>query len=234
MLAVAAEEEFRLKIRLHLTVHFFLEKTHRLMFQRQPAFDNETCLQALLGKDDLLLDALIVHFQPQVAAYLRKLNAKPQEAQDIFFIAIEAIWEKSQQDGFKLTGDFSTLLFSICKYQWYKIYRRKKITAEGVSPEDLDVPFPETGFEQVLEKTEQFDFIEEKLNNMAGKCRKLLIRRFREEASQAEIVAEFGYANSNAASQRVHRCLERLKKMVKEDDKFAELFGQPALQKIAS
>lgn len=195
-------------------------------------FDNESCLAALRSGDDRLLGTLIDTMQPEIVAFLKRRKASTAEAEDIFFISIQTLYEAAQIPGFILTN-YRGYLYSVAWKQWLKECRRKKKTVGLVTPEEPEVyyPEPDAPVDQLLEQVEQQNLVLEYIDKITDPCRRLLLLYIREQYSYEEIALEMGYSNAESARQQKFKCQKKLKILIKKDPRYRELLlNEPVKQ----
>ncbi|MCW5924010.1 MAG: sigma-70 family RNA polymerase sigma factor [Saprospiraceae bacterium] len=194
--------------------------------------DPEHCLSALRSEDDRSLEALIAHFQPDIMRRLKKWGASHAEAEDIFYICIEALHWAAQMPDFQLT-DCRAWLRKAAWFQWLKELRRKKRFDNGVTPEDLAVYSPETDvlINEALDNVARRSLIWEHIERLSDRCRRLLILAVREERGYDEIAREMGYSDADSARQQRFKCQKRLKELIEKDPRHRQLMFNEKVSK---
>lgn len=176
------------------------------------AVDNAAFRAALTSGDDLMLNDLINRVNPDVKKYLTALGAQTNEAEEIFFISLEALWERGRRRAFEPDFKFFPFLLEIAKHTWYNHLRRKKNTVEGLTEEVLGLLSTEPDVHDLVAAVELRTRILRYLNQLGDPCKTLLIR-WSEGAPFEEIADELGYANVESVRQQKFKCLKRLRKI---------------------
>jgi len=193
---------------------------------RQKKFDNATCLAGIKAGDSAVLEAIIAAFQPGVTAYVRSMGGSEADAEDIFATALEALYGKLQKEELILTDSFEAYLFTICKFQWLKLFRQKK-RMRGVTNAQEQLPDDEASRpDRALERRLLHAYVRAAFQHLSADCRRIIQMRW-DGHSYADICTALGYGSEGYARKRKHVCRERLIKLVKQDARIRELYGQP-------
>lgn len=187
-----------------------------------PDQTNDWYLSGLLNDDDDALKAIIEKCRPPLIRWVARNSGSPEDGEDAFMYAIEVVYRKVKSGELRLSCAFSTYVFQVGKYWWLKQLRRKKALVP-VTEEDSQV-FSHIVSESRswLELTERRMFLQEKLGLLGNPCQRLL-QLFLQGAKLPEI-AEAMDIKYNTARKRKSRCIEKLRQLVQEDNRFFDLF----------
>lgn len=190
-----------------------------LIYTGMSLHPDQRYIEAILRNDTEALRQMIGECYPPVEAWICRNNGTREDAKDMFGHALEAICAKLHDGGeIKLQSRFSTFIFSICRFQWLKRLRRKKIelqvrfdAIEVLTDEMIELGQDESASGLV-------NFVRRKLELLGDSCRSLLELCWGEEKKSMDEIAQIqGFASANYASKRKHECLEKLKQIIRAD-----------------
>lgn len=141
---------------------------------------------------------------PAVASFVAKMGGSVDDAKDIFHDAIVIFFEKNVTP-----GNPGAYILGIAKHLWIRKYHHDKhrVSLEDVErnitiPEDESVPLSQ----RLL-----------RLVEISGKaCLELLQAFYYERLSPERIAKAFNYSTAHSATVQKFKCLEKLRKAVKQ------------------
>lgn len=141
-----------------------------------------------------------------------------EDAADVFQEAMTILFQKSQQEAFRLSCKISTYLVAVSKFVWYKKLEQKNRRPDfSLSSEDEAFTERYAGYEEDLNVQEEREIHFEQLGlameELGEPCRSLLHAFYTQDKSMQEIAAMFGYTNPDNAKTQKYKCLTRLKKI---------------------
>lgn len=150
---------------------------------------------------------------PIVARMIKHTGGTLSDAQDVFQDALLIFYEKMTQPNFEIKSSANAYLVGIAKHLWYQ---QSKSTAM--------ISFTE--MEQTIAITPDYfkadrQIVKEKrllrmLQGAGQKCVQLLQAFYYKKWSMAEISRTFGYSSTRSATVQKYKCLEKIRKEVKE------------------
>lgn len=152
-----------------------------------------------------------------ITAWIQQNGGNGTDADDIFQEAMIVLYEKSQQEDFRLTCKLGTYLFAISKHLWYKRLQKQK-RQPGYLNEDLngdektDLAY-EDDIKAHKERELHYEQLDTSLDQLGEPCRSLLRAFYHNNKSMQEIAADFGYTNPDNAKTQKYKCLNRLRKL---------------------
>lgn len=173
--------------------------------------DNKILKLLRSGENDKVLDRLYEGFGP-VSTFIKKNGGVEDEAKDIFQEALIIFYQKAVSDEFVLTSKISTYIYSVCRFLWKDKLKTKNrfISDEGFEiPEDIN---QETLQDEILENK----YLDKVLKQLGDKCQSILDAYYVLKMSMKEIASKFDYSSVSSAKNQKYKCLERAKKMAKE------------------
>jgi RNA polymerase sigma factor (sigma-70 family) len=176
------------------------------------AFMKETIIIELLqqGKIEKAFTRLYKTF-PQVRSVLKKYGANKDQVNDIFQDALVVLYQKLQQEDFKIQTSIESYLMNTCKYMFLRLTK----TANRVGSLDASPMEPiqeEADIEQILSEDKKVQQAETALQQIGEKCREILTSFYIGKKSMTEIAKEFSYSSENAAKTQKYKCLEAARK----------------------
>jgi RNA polymerase sigma factor (sigma-70 family) len=156
------------------------------------------------------------HF-PIITHWIRNNGGTDTDAADIFQEAMVVLYEKAQQEDFRLSCKIGTYLFAVSKHLWFKRAQQLQ-KAPGRLPdgagndEDSDWMY-EDDIQSHQERELHFQQLNTALDQLGEPCRSLLKAFYHQDRSMQEIAATFGYTNPDNAKTQKYKCLTRLRKI---------------------
>lgn len=139
------------------------------------------------------------------------------DAADVFQEAMVILYEKAQNDTFRLTCKIGTYLFAVSKYLWYKKAQRAQkgpalLPDNAGLDEGKDWAY-EDDIKAHQEREAHYEQLNAALDHLGEPCRSLLRAFYHQDKSMVEIAADFGYTNPDNAKTQKYKCLNRLRKI---------------------
>jgi RNA polymerase sigma factor (sigma-70 family) len=163
--------------------------------------DDQRLITQILARDRRALSSFYRRYRPKLMAIIRQKVDNPADGeeilQDTLFAFLEAIRD------FEGNSRLSTFLFSICHHKIIDYYRRKKIRQIVFS----QTPNLEVFVSPLLNPEEQLDttLLKEKIHRVLGAIlphyRQLILYKYEENLSVAEIAKRFAVSFKSIESQ---------------------------------
>ena len=171
------------------------------------------------GEHDKALDKLYDNY-PAFKNSFKKAGGKRTDAEDIFQKALLQLAVRYKKEKFEIKTSFEAYFFTVCKNLWRRELNKSKVkvTKEGIvelTDENTDIAL------SVLEQ-KRWELFTECLEQISENCRAVLKLVF-QKVSYAVMVEKFNYSSETVARQRVFKCKNKLKELVKKDIRFNEL-----------
>jgi RNA polymerase sigma factor (sigma-70 family) len=166
---------------------------------------------------------VIKHIYRTCYDHVRKLvlmnRGTDEDARDIFQEALFIIYQKIDRQKFRLTCDFSTYIYSVCRFLWISELESKK-ECDNITDEFPDLithsPInPKTELAGLKIFTRHF-------NELCKDCQKVLRLYFR-NISLEEISSIMGYKSARIARDKKYRC---------KHDLLTSIYNDPEYQKL--
>jgi RNA polymerase sigma factor (sigma-70 family) len=171
--------------------------------------------RAIRANDQKALQLLYRNNYPKVEKYVVDNNGTKDEARDVYQEAFIATWRNIQLDKFK-ADDPSALpgyIFRIAKNKWIDQLRSKKSKPTLSLEEDQVYGIADDGVPD--ENKDYIDAVKEEYMSLGQKCRDLLNRFYFQKESLREIAVFFNWTEPSAKNNK-YRCLEELRKLVRQ------------------
>lgn len=139
------------------------------------------------------------------------------DGDDVLQEAMVVLFQKAQDDTFRLTCRIGTYLFAVARHLWLK-----RLEQRGKAPTTLaDDAGADGGDDQAYEddlrahheRELHYEALDAALDKLGEPCRGLLRAFYHEGKSMADIAAASGYTNPDNAKTQKYKCLTRLKKI---------------------
>ena len=176
--------------------------------------DNEIIHKIRKG-DNLLTEKIYNKFRKEFIGWVLKCYHCPEEdAKEAYQLAFFIFYQKIMTGELAhITSSLKTYLFSIGKN---KVFEHQRYHAKWHF--DLDDQLVKANvselIDDILEKEEKLNLIEQRLDELGDPCKTLLQMTYYQDKSMNEITTELGYKNVNTTKNLKYKCLQRLKKMV--------------------
>ena len=152
-----------------------------------------------------------------INGWILKNGGSSNDAADVFQEAMVILYEKVQDEAFRLTCKIGTYLFAISKNLWYKKVQKQQ-KQPGLLPQNAG---SDEGFDQEYEddlgvhheKELHYQTLDAALEQLGEPCKSLLGAFYKHDKSMQEISEEFGYTNPDNAKTQKYKCLARLRKL---------------------
>lgn len=182
--------------------------------------DNSLYLEALLKGNSKIINTIYENNFINVKSFVLKNKGLVEDAEDIFQKALLQLAVRYKKEKFVINSSFDAYLFTVCKNLWRRELNKSKFKVTNSSvialkDNDQDIAL------SILEQ-KRWELFAESLELISENCKQVLILFFA-NVSYAKIVETLGYASENVARQRVFKCKNRLKELVKKDKRFKTL-----------
>lgn len=142
-----------------------------------------------------------------------------EDARDIFQEALFMMYQKISQQKFQLTCNFSTYLYSVCRFLWIRELTKKK------ECDDITDEFPDLALAGSLSPKAELagmKIFSKHFNELCEDCQKVLRLYFR-NVSLEEISEIMGYKNVQIARDKKYRCKQSLLTSIYNDPEYQKL-----------
>lgn len=185
-------------------------------------------MNSLLQKEELLLEDLAAGKREateriykdnhrSVVSWVLANGGDADDGEDVFHEAMVILFQKSQQEDFRLTCKVGTYLVAVSKYVWYKKLQKKNrqpdfLPGNAGADEGQDWAY-EDDVKVQMEREMHYEQLNTALDQLGEPCRSLLKAFYNDDKSMQEIATLFGYTNQENAKTQKYKCLTRLKKI---------------------
>ena len=172
---------------------------------------------SIFDKDEAALKAFYLNNFSSVRSYILANSGTEEEAKDIYQEAIVIAWRKQQDNSFTEAYEnaLPAYVFKIAKFKWLDELRRKKnkqSKAKNIEFYEAETPEP---FEE-NENDKLIGLIIEKLKLLDERCRNLLTQFYYGGKKIKDLAEEYDWTEATAKNNK-YRCLEKLRKITKEN-----------------
>ncbi|HYK90910.1 MAG TPA: RNA polymerase sigma factor [Acidobacteriota bacterium] len=188
------------------------------MRENRTASDSEGLAAAVHQNVEGAIERLVQHYEDALFAYALRLLRDRFEAQEVtqdaFIRAIRALTSRYDEDKCRVL-ELKPWLFRITRNLAYSKRKLRRYSAEVPLPENGDGSVQSACSHPVaaasLEAREQRDLMERALTRLRPEARDLVLLRFMEELSYAEIATVMN-ASESSVRGKVFRALQALRK----------------------
>lgn len=174
-------------------------------------------LDGLAKGERLATEQIYTRHYPTITKWIQNNGGTEPDAADIYQESMLILYEKAQQEEFRLSCKVGTYLFSISKHLWYKRLQQLQKQPGTLTDHDGDESRKEWAYEDDIsahkEREAYYTQLNLALEQLGEPCRSLLQAFYHKDKSMQEIAADFGYTNPDNAKTQKYKCLTRLKKI---------------------
>ena len=120
---------------------------------------NFTVNQILTGikkHDNIVLSHIYSEFFKEIENYIIRNSGDKDDARDVFQEALIVIYRQLKEDDLKLNCSFNTYLYSVCRLQWLKQLKHKKVVLENIDETEETVSLDEN-LDLIIEDNEKYE-----------------------------------------------------------------------------
>ncbi|CAN5221281.1 hypothetical protein BH09BAC2_BH09BAC2_10370 [soil metagenome] len=169
-------------------------------------------LRGLASNDKKAIESIYRNNYKLIESFIIKNKGYPEDARDIFQEAMIVLYEKSKTEGFELSCQIRTYLYSVCRRLWLKKLQQSQRIYPGLENAENIVSVDEE-MEVHEKRNADFGIMEDALGKMGEPCKSLIEAYYINKKSMPEIAEQFGYTNADNAKNQKYKCLVRLKKI---------------------
>lgn len=143
---------------------------------------------------------------PAVAQYVRSKGGTLEETQDVFQDALLVFYEKSLSDPAAI-GSEEGYIFGVARHLWYRKYHENSQSAQL---------YDHVAMTGVSEPEISNDRLTRYLERAGEKCLNLLRAVYYHRLPMTDIAVRFGFSGERSAAVQKHKCVEKLRKEIRE------------------
>lgn len=174
-------------------------------------------LEGLARNDRRITEQVYRDNYRQVQSWVQGKGGTADDGADVFQEAMTILYQKAQQEEFRLSCKIGTYLVAVSKYIWYKKLQQQNRRPDFTPFDDANQAESQYPYEDDINVQEEREVHFEQLNlameELGEPCRSLLKAFYNEDKSMQEIAGMFGYTNPDNAKTQKYKCLSRLKKL---------------------
>jgi RNA polymerase sigma factor (sigma-70 family) len=157
---------------------------------------------------------------PMVKRFILQNKGFKQDAEDIFQKAILQMVVRYKKEKFEIKTSFEAYLFTVCKNLWRRELNKSKnkVTNQEIS----ELRSEEQDFAMAVLEQKRWELFTENLELISENCKKVL-KLFFAKISYNKMVTELNYNSETVARQRVFKCKNKLKELIKKDKRYESL-----------
>ena len=144
---------------------------------------------------------------PKIQNSIVASGGSKEIAQEIFNDSLLILIEKVESPDFQLTSKLSTYLFGIVRLLWMNELRRQNKLKELEWSNVIILTNEDIGYDH--DKEVKLLAIENILQSISDKCKKLFDLFYFQKKSMKQIVTALGFSNINSAKTQKYKCMEK-------------------------
>ena len=182
-----------------------------------PLHSEQQLLEGLAKGDRSTTEQVYKSHYKVIASWIQTHGGGSSDSADVFQEAMVVLYEKAQQEDFRLTCKIGTYLFAVSKHIWYKKVQKQQ-KQPGFLPDNTGSDHgTDWAYEDDVkvhhERETHYEQLDMALDQLGEPCRSLLKAFYHNDKSMQEIAADFGYTNPDNAKTQKYKCLNRLRKI---------------------
>ena len=183
-----------------------------------PLISEQQLLEGIARNDRKMTEQVYRDNYRLVYAWVTAHGGDTEDAADVFQEAMTILFQKSQNETFRLSCKIGTYLVAVSKFVWYKkLEQRNRRPDFSLPGEDESYADRYAAYDEDIKVQEEREIHFEQLGlameELGEPCRSLLHAFYTQDKSMQEIAAMFGYTNPDNAKTQKYKCLSRLKKI---------------------
>jgi RNA polymerase sigma factor (sigma-70 family) len=156
------------------------------------------------------------HFS-MVKRFIINNNGSVEDAEDVFQEMMIVLLQKLRTSNFEVTASLKTYVMAIAKYMWLNRLRQAKTYKRVDFSDQLNHKFYEE-IDSAIEDENKFNSkIQYYISQITDHCKSLIDFIFFKEKTIEEVQSEFGYSSKHNAQNQKYKCVEQLRKAMKEE-----------------
>lgn len=166
----------------------------------------------LCTRQEAAFEQLYTACFPRAARLVKALGGDYDDARDVFQDALIILYEKAVEGKLDIHGAPSAYLLGIVKHLWVR-QRGRNAHLLHFSELERAIEIPGDFYEEAEKpRLRLFRF----LAAAGRRCMDILQAFYYQRLPMEEITAEFGFSSVRSATVQKHKCLEKVRKQVKE------------------
>jgi RNA polymerase sigma factor (sigma-70 family) len=167
------------------------------------------------GDHERAFRALYKQF-PKVRKHIVANSGRTAEAHDIFQEALIILFNKAYSGELKDEVDPYGFVHNTSKFLWNNQLRKKKGQLKNDTIDTTDLEYQDE-IEDAWRKEEKLMIIEDVLQSLGQKCKKILELFYFKSLSMDSIARKVGFSTVKSAKTQKYKCLERARKLALEN-----------------
>ncbi len=188
------------------------------------SYSRDVIINGLVARDNEIVRWLYLRVFRYLEAYVSEGDGVPLDALDVFHEGLLILLEKLRGPGIPLRRNIPEYLFGICRYLWYRQYRRNSYFRKMPDIEMDRFFHPPKGTFPVFSEQRELRYILylRYIPALDMKCRRLL-EMYLDQRDMAAIQYTLSYRNRNSVYRKKFGCLRKLASLIREDPDYAYL-----------
>jgi RNA polymerase sigma factor (sigma-70 family) len=144
---------------------------------------------------------------PKVRSILKNHGASKDQSNDLFQDALVVLYQKLQQENFKIEVSIEAYLINTCKFMFLKSQKHQESFA------NLQEQIPDhSDLENILIEDRKMEIAQAAFEQLGTKCKEILMSFYFGKKSMLEIAKQFSFSSEQVAKTQKYKCLESARK----------------------
>ena len=180
---------------------------------------DQRIIKGIVKGDSKILQEIYSRYIKSSMDFVRKNGGTIQDAEDVVQEGLVVIFKKARRGELQLTSSFSTYLFSVCRFIWWKAAKKKGNNTVTIG-EDWGL-IDKSNIVVAVEKRERHQFFLSKLQELSASCRQILQLHI-DSKKISYITKVMGFKTEGYTRKHKSRCKKQLLNRAKTDPQYAE------------
>lgn len=176
--------------------------------------NDSSLIEGIRHRDNASFEYLYKKSYPYILNFVMKSGGSKDDVKDLLQDSLIIIYENITEGKFRGESGLLTYLTGICKNRWHSYLQRRKMKN---IPMDNYSNLMNLVYEEHPEGelTERAKYAESLLSQSTDRCKEILMAYYYENLTMEAIAEKLGYTNADNAKSQKAKCMDKLRKAVK-------------------
>lgn len=186
-------------------------------------FNNEEILLGIKVHDISVLNYIYDKYYPRIKRFIKKNHGNNNDAEDIFQETIIIIYRNIFDNDLKLSCNFYTYFFAVCRNTWIKQLKKDKIRVDKYSiADDDEILEIDNNLNELFKLNEKYKLYQKHFKTLKKVCQEV-IQLSLQNVPLKIIAKKTGFKNAETAKYKKHICMKELLSKIKDDSAFLKI-----------
>lgn len=189
-------------------------------------FSNMDLLNGILRNDTIVLQFIYKNYYSNVNLFIKKNKGDDDDANDVFQESIIIIYRKLKTNELVLDCAFETYLYSICRFLWLKIMKKRRIEKENIKDNhEFNDEIYDDSLENIADVNDRYRLYQKHFADLGKDCQKILQLHF-DKVPLKNIAQIMGFKGEKYAKKRKFHCQTYLINSIKQDLEYKDILNR--------